>query len=167
MKYSMDTSALIGLPTHYPEDLAVFAPVWVTIRRLAVAGRLLVHEVVREECLNTELQELIGQHPQVVVHQRDVLEYHVALLRDAGARGIQLAQPSDTRDKADPCVIATGLAFDGRSTDGLDQRLNQPPGCCVVTLEGRRGARSIPRVCELYDLSYISMVELLRREMEQ
>jgi hypothetical protein len=145
--------------------MAVFNPVWETVRLLAACRRLLVHEVARDECLNDELRWLFDAYPVMVVRKAEVGAHHAALLRDAGRRGIQLARPTDVRDKADPYVIALGLAFDGRSPRDLTVREGVDRRCQVVTLEGKRGARSIPKVCAEYGLAVTGFVDLLRREL--
>jgi hypothetical protein len=162
-RYSLDASALIDMKEHYPQ--AVFAGVWHAMGRVAEDGRLLVCEQVKAECRDDALQEFIGSHPQCVVELPTFLPQFAAFQASSGPLGILLTDPEDTRESADPFVVALALWAEGRDPAAIQRPMPDVSPCYVVSHEkGPLSPKRIPYACNQVALAHIRLPELLMRE---
>ena len=164
--YSVDASALMDFRVLYPPD--VFPSMWDRARSLASERRLLICEQVDEEWLDAERQQLIGQNPDMVVPFGLTQDHFRQLILEFDANNVYLTDPSSTKDKADPYVVALGLMLDGRDPDDLQLRMIDDAEGVVVTHEkpndAVNGKIKIPDACKMYRLGCVSWLDILRKE---
>ena len=164
--YSVDASALIEFKEHYQEKY--FPRMWDLVKKIANQYRLLICEEVDTECHDPELRELIEAHPQMIVGFGDMQDHFSRCQVEAQNHGLQLVDPSSTRDRADPYVVALALMVEGRDLQDLRHRTSPDAECVVVTQEKPSGAGAkrvqIPNVCDFYELYCIPWLEMLKRE---
>jgi len=166
--YSVDTSSLIALKDHYPEDR--FPSMWELVRRLARDGWLLASEEVAGECHDRELKDLFEACPGMEVDFGRMQDYFRTFMCEAQNRDILLIDPESTgkKNEADPFVVALALWVEQRHLHNLRSRTDADHQCAVVTEEKRSkpGAKplKIPNVCSFYHLSCIKWLDLLKHE---
>ena len=123
--YNVDASALIDANECYPGQ--VFPSMWHFVGDLVTQSRLLICEEVNGECdYPPELRKFIEDHPGMVVSFEHMQHYFRRFQFEAHKHGLQLVDPSSTKDKADPYVVALALMLERREPQDL--RKNRP-GC--------------------------------------
>ena len=161
--YSVDTSALIWLSDEMPPD--VYPSVWAPVYQLASELRLIVSEIVVDECKREypAIDRLFTDYPQVVVGFGPIQEHFASFQRDVTARSTRLTRVDDTRDRADPYVVSAALAAEERDLGDMTVRQGSDRTCTVVTYESDRGGlRKIPNVCKLYSLGCAKWPDVMR-----
>jgi len=162
-RYSVDTSALRETVDVCSQD--VFGRLWKLLGDLADEGRLLVCDQVRDEWDDEVYLAFLSAHAACVVELPVFAEHFAALQARAGELGIGMTKPEDTKDIADPFVVALALWVERRRPDALEQPLPGAPECCVVSHEKKVASpASIPFACAKLRLTHIRMSDLLRLE---
>ena len=163
--YSLDASAFIDFR---PFRRDVFGSMWQLAGELADDRRLLMCEEASKECRDPELKQFIQTHPGMIVRLQDYHEHFRQLQAEAPIHGIELVNPSSTRDRADPFVVALALALEQRGVGDLRVRTNPSAVCAVVTHELPKGPGAkyvkIPNACSFYGLQCIDWQELLLQQ---
>lgn len=162
--YSVDASGMIALNLHYPAD--VFGSVWSFLGELADSGRIMICEQAKDECHDKALQEFLAAHATAVVRYYAFEDHFLAFQREAKRNGIELTNPNQTSEQADPFVIALALMLEGRDLRDLRRPGDTGRVCTVVSYEKPRGSspiRKIPDACKHYGLEHQRWPEVLRQ----
>lgn len=144
--YCLDTSALVNpWRRMWPPDLA--PRYWEDVAALALSGRIVLSEEVREELLHKDDElaawaktNILTWHPLTDAVQECVRE----IMRDWG----KLVDHRKNRGSADPFVIATAKVL----------------GAIVVTDEGPGNEKNvrIPYVCSQLDVACVGLLDFVR-----
>ena len=165
--YNADSSAMIGLKDNYPETVPRFRPIWDLLRELVSAERFFICEQVAAECEDREdeLTEFIGAHPQMVLRSVEYQEHLAQFVLEPRGREMAERNRNRQKDPADPYVIVSALALDGRDPLQLAQKLNPAAQCLVLQQEKWQGGPlKIPRICHEYGIACVTWPELLQSE---
>jgi len=149
MKYSIDTSAVLdGWRRHYP--IEVFPTLWDRLAELISDGSLQATEEVRIELekRDDEVFEWCNSQNELFVSIDEDIQDHVSSMLQ---RFPKLIDTRRNRSSADPFVI--GLAMVNSFS--------------VVTGERPTGSvdrPNIPDVCDAFDITTLSLLDLIRIE---
>lgn len=148
-RYCADTSALIAAwEERYPPEN--FPKFWDYVDRLAMAGRLIVTELVLDETSrkSKELEKWLRARPHAVAPLDEPIQLEAKAILAAHQR---LVAEKKQRFAADSFVIATARVR----------------GLVVVTEEkptGNLNRPNIPDVCNVLGQDYIGLLDLIRAE---
>lgn len=147
-KYTVDTCSLTAVRRVYPED--VFPGVWAKLNELADEGVFFcVQDVMRElEFEDDEITAWAKAHKSIFLPLDEEIQSKAAEIIASHQTLIDLKK---RRSSADPFIIASALVS----------------SCIVVTEEKPSGGpdkEKMPDVCRAYQVEWISMLEMFRRE---
>lgn len=153
--YCIDASSLIDLGRRFPPD--VFPGVWQALSKLASSDRLfapaeVLHEIERGH------DELVSWAHENRRMFKKLNQSQLDTVAQILAQFPGLVDPSKETPDADPFVVSLALV-----TRSERQLSLFPPRVVVVTEESRK-KEGIPKVCESYEVEWIRLVELFRRE---
>lgn len=154
--YIIDTSSLIQLSKHNPQD--VYPGVWKQLESLVRGDRLISHREVLNEITKLDdglskwakkQQKLFKKPTQKQIEiVRDILKKYPALVK------------SDTEFDADPWVIALAVELSQSA-----QRTLFEVKRIVVTEEKLRGNKvKIPYVCQEFKIESMDIIDMFRAE---
>lgn len=143
IEYAFDTSSFIYLK-HYPEDL--FPTIWETLNLDFEDGKIVIIQDVLEEISRVDdfINEFVNDHLDCVMElDEDTQNSLIRVINDFP----DWINPSDTRNQADPSLIALALNLNIK----------------IVTQERERGDRlKIPYVCKHYGIECMDLLGYLR-----
>jgi hypothetical protein len=149
--YSLDTSSLIAA-FHEWYPIKNFPVLWHKIEELIKDGRLKMLEAVFKEAMrDLEIEEWCDQRELEQYLQLEVDDAVETEFDEVQLRFPRLVNTRTGKSAADPWVIALAMAT---------------PNCVVVTQESHGSKRKpkIPDVCDHFEVEYIRMVDLIKRE---
>lgn len=157
--YCIDTSSLIELKVHYSRD--VFPGVWDKMSEIASSGSLIAPMAVFDELKqkDDELYAWAREHKDMVFKALEPAQ--IEIVKNIITRFPGLIDPDKEPPDADPFVIALAIYTNEKQKESLFVTR------CVVVTEEKRGTEihpKIPDVCGYYDIEFINLLELFRRE---
>lgn len=154
--YIIDTSALIDLKP-YPSD--VFKTLWTNIERLIKRARLISPKQVLDE-LSKKDDVLFKWAKRNRTMFKDLTQNQIVKVKEIVNKFPTLIDVNKEIQDADPFVISLALITESQQKIILIEEKK-----IVITQEVYKENKiNIPQVCKFYDIEYLNIIELFRRE---